>query len=284
VGLDSVQIVLRRVVFPMLATLAVIGLVVWVIGTLPRWWPGLLPAPTASSTTAAAEATKDVSGFAKAKVLRVVDGDTLDVRLDGAETKLRLLNIDAPETAHDGDPAQCLAKAAKAKLAELAPNGATVRIENYGHDRFGRTLVGLYSERGELLNAQLVGAGLAAPFVVNGQVNLLRPVRAAQAEAAAAGSGLHEPKGCTVPGRVNAAEAAVAELPASATGPDAVAAAKAAKAVQGDLQVLASDLTGDARYVPVDALTKDEVSALSVRVSAASKAVAQVLARLTAKR
>ena len=160
VGLDSVQIVLRRVVFPMLATLAVIGLVVWVIGTLPRWWPGLLPAPTASSTTAAAEATKDVSGFAKAKVLRVVDGDTLDVRLDGAETKLRLLNIDAPETAHDGDPAQCLAKAAKAKLAELAPNGATVRIENYGHDRFGRTLVGLYSERGELLNAQLVGAGL----------------------------------------------------------------------------------------------------------------------------
>ena len=48
--------------------------------------------------------------------------------------------------------------------------------------------------------------------------------------------------------------------------------------------MLASDLTGDARYVPVDALTKDEVSALSVRVSAASKAVAQVLARLTAKR
>jgi hypothetical protein len=120
---------------------------------------------------------------------------------------------------------------------------------------------------------------------VNGQVNLLRPVRAAQAEAAAAEAGLHEAKGCTVPGRVRAAEAAAAELPASATGADAVAAAvKAAKAVQRDLQVLASDLSGDARYVPVDALTKDEVSALNGRVSAASKAVAQELARLVAKR
>lgn len=263
----------------MLAALAVIGLVVWVIGSLPRWWPELLPAPTASS--AVAETTTDVSGLAKAKVLRVVDGDTLDVRLDGAETKLRLLNIDAPETAHDGDPAQCLAKAAKARLAELAPVGATMRVESYGHDRFGRTLAGLYSEKGELLNAQLVAAGLAAPFVVNGQVNLLRPIRAAQAEAAEAASGLHEAKGCTVPGRVRAAEAAVADLQASATGADA---AKAAKAVQRDLQVLASDLTGDARYVPVDALTKDEVAALSVRVNAASKAVAQELARLAAKR
>ena len=267
----------------MLAILAVIGLVVWVIGSLPRWWPDLLPDPTASSATA--EPAKDVSGLAKAKVLRVVDGDTLDVRLDGVETKLRLLNIDAPETAHDGDPAQCLAKAAKAKLAELAPNGATMRVETYGHDRFGRTLVGLYSEKGKLLNAQLVAAGLAAPFVVNGQVNLLRPVRAAQAEAAAVGAGLHAAKGCTVPGRVRAAEAAVADLPASASGADAVAGAvKAAKAVQRDLQVLASDLTGDARYVPVDALTKDEASALNDRVGASSKAVAQELARLAAKR
>ena len=283
--LGSVRIVLRRLVIPMLAVLAVIGLAVWVVGSLPRWFPDLVPSASASSTRPNPRPTIDVSGLAKVKVGRVVDGDTLDATLDGAQTKLRLLNIDAPETAHDGEPAQCLAEEAKAKLAKLAPAGSTLRIKTYGRDRFGRTLVGLYDGKGYLLNAHLVAAGLAAPFVVNGQVNLLQPVRDAQTEAAASASGLHQASGCTVPGRIVAAEKAVVKLPPT---PSSAAETKqviaSAEKLQRTLTVLAADLKGDARFVPVDALTRQEVAELSNRVGAAQDAVGRALANLRGRR
>lgn len=38
-------------------------------------------------------------------VNRVIDGDTIDVDIDGENTRVRLLNIDTPEIGHNGGPA-----------------------------------------------------------------------------------------------------------------------------------------------------------------------------------
>jgi len=58
----------------------------------------------------------------------VSDGDTLMVNLDGAQTYVRLLGIDAPEVAHGTDPADCGGDAAKQALQALTPAGTAVTI------------------------------------------------------------------------------------------------------------------------------------------------------------
>ncbi|MFJ4761298.1 thermonuclease family protein [Kocuria marina] len=54
-------------------------------------------------------------------VERVVDGDTLDATIAGKSTRVRLLNINTPEVARDGQPGECLADEATAKLEDLLP-------------------------------------------------------------------------------------------------------------------------------------------------------------------
>lgn len=62
------------------------------------------------------------------EVVRVVDGDTLIVRIGGDEERVRLLGVDTPEAARDGSPAECGADAASANLARLARAGARARV------------------------------------------------------------------------------------------------------------------------------------------------------------
>ncbi|NHA02118.1 hypothetical protein G5V59_27445 [Nocardioides sp. W3-2-3] len=59
-----------------------------------------------------------------AVVVRVVDGDTLIVSRPGANTgreeRVRILGINAPETAHDGRPAECYGPQATKILEQSA--------------------------------------------------------------------------------------------------------------------------------------------------------------------
>ena len=72
----------------------------------------------------------------------VIDGDTLDLDACGTGERLRLLGIDAPEAAHDGEPAECGAAQATGWLTSAALGqdlSLTYDQECFGH--FGRTLV-----------------------------------------------------------------------------------------------------------------------------------------------
>lgn len=148
-----------------------------------------------------------------ATVVWVADGDTLEVRLPGSDAavRARLLGIDAPEGPSQGRPAQCLADEARAALLELTPVGGTITVDDLGRDRFGRRLVALTTADGVLVNAELVRRGLAGPLVVGGDGRLQDQVRAAQAEAAASGAGLHAASGCTILGRLAGADPATAQ-------------------------------------------------------------------------
>jgi endonuclease YncB( thermonuclease family) len=55
----------------------------------------------------------------KVKVLRVIDGDTLEVKLYGRKEKLRLIGIDAPETKHPRKPVEYFGREATAEAKRL---------------------------------------------------------------------------------------------------------------------------------------------------------------------
>ncbi len=65
-----------------------------------------------------------------AQVIRVVDGDTVDVDLNGARERLRLIGIDTPEIVDRRKPIQCYAREASAKAHELLPEGQAITLES----------------------------------------------------------------------------------------------------------------------------------------------------------
>jgi micrococcal nuclease len=155
-------------------------------------------------------------------VTQVVDGDTIDVDIDGRTERIRLLNVDTPETKDPNQPVQCLGPEATAYLASLLPTGTSVRLEydRERTDRYDRTLAAVFAADGTLVNAEIARQGLAAVMVIDGNDRFYPPIAAAHAEAVAAGRGLYAPDiACTVPGQVKAVTAAAKGLAA----PDAAA-------------------------------------------------------------
>jgi endonuclease YncB( thermonuclease family) len=75
--------------------------------------------------------------LALSTVTRVVDGDTVEVELDGEVVQVRLAEIDAPEAN------QAWGARSEAVLTRLTLN-KPVRIEGRGRDRYGRLIGRLY--------------------------------------------------------------------------------------------------------------------------------------------
>jgi micrococcal nuclease len=100
-----------------------------------------------------------------AEVVRVVDGDTIVVRLAGIEESVRLLGIDTPESVDPRSPVECFGKEASARTAALLPPGTEVRLvrDVEARDRFSRLLAYVYrADDGAFVNLQLVQDGYAA--------------------------------------------------------------------------------------------------------------------------
>lgn len=254
-----------------LGWLLLIGIVAaLIVGTGWRPSPAAPPSSPETGPSVGSSVPPPVTPTAAANALVswIADGDTLDATFEGRTTRVRLLNIDAPELGHDGAKDQCLAVAARALVERLAPRGAAVRIVPYGRDRFGRLLAGVYLADGRLLNAEIVRAGLAAPIVVESNVRLLGPVREAQADADAAGVGLHADTGCTIPGRIRSAMSALRALPGKPSAKDAPAALATARSVHQRLTAVVAELTADQRDALVQGLVKERRQALLIQARA----------------
>ncbi|MGI9081335.1 MAG: thermonuclease family protein [Thermoleophilaceae bacterium] len=102
------------------------------------------------------------SGAREATVVRVVDGDT--VELGGGLGKSRLIGIDTPEV-YGG--VECYGREASA-YAKRQLDGRRVRytVGRDERDRYGRLLVYLWLEDGRSFNALLVSRGYAQPLTI----------------------------------------------------------------------------------------------------------------------
>lgn len=128
-----------------------------------------------------------------AVVVRVVDGDTVVLRLGGLEETARLLGVDTPETVKPGAPVDCFGPEASARTKALLPHGTRVRIrrDTELRDRFDRMLVYLWRLADDLfVNRDLVAGGWARPLSIEPNHAYRSVLAAAAADARAAGRGL----------------------------------------------------------------------------------------------
>lgn len=103
---------------------------------------------------------------AAAVVTRVVDGDTIEVRIGDEVEDVRLIGVDTPETVKPGTPVQCFGpRASHFTKRQLA--GKQVRLV-FGAERrdvYGRLLAYVYLD-GRLYNGALLQRGLARTLTI----------------------------------------------------------------------------------------------------------------------
>ena len=101
-----------------------------------------------------------------ARVVRVVDGDTMIVSLRGREERVRFTGIDTPETVKPDAPVECYGPQASAETKRLL-EGRSVRLELdvEQRDRYGRLLAYIFRSPDNLfVNRELIAAGFAERF------------------------------------------------------------------------------------------------------------------------
>ncbi|RST08043.1 thermonuclease family protein [Streptomyces sp. WAC05374] len=125
-------------------------------------------------------------------VLRVIDGDTLEVRgdgrviPDGTVARVRLLEIDTPERG------ECFSREATARTAELLPVGSRLRTERDVElkDRFDRYLLYVWNDEDVFVNESLVRSGHATPVLFEPNDKYWPTMTTAERAARRAGAGL----------------------------------------------------------------------------------------------
>ncbi|HZP56431.1 MAG TPA: thermonuclease family protein [Dehalococcoidia bacterium] len=124
------------------------------VAALPTAAPGRCAPPYPSGApTADTVLCADPAGMQPARVLRIVDGDTLHVELSGGDVTIRLFGVDTPER---GEP--CFSEASRA-LARLAGTTVLLLPDARDRDRYGRTLRYVYTPDGMSIDATLVAEG-----------------------------------------------------------------------------------------------------------------------------
>ena len=127
---------------------------------------------------------------ATAYVTRVVDGDTIEVRLDGQVEDVRYIGVDTPETVKPDTPVQCFGPQASAFNHGLVEH-RRVRLL-FGVERrdvYGRLLAYVYLE-GRFVNAVLIRRGLARTLTIPPNDRFAGRLKRLQMAAARAGRGL----------------------------------------------------------------------------------------------
>ncbi|MDP3725679.1 MAG: thermonuclease family protein [bacterium] len=98
------------------------------------------------------------------KVVRVVDGDTINVEINGKVEPVRYIGIDTPETVDPRKPVQCFGVEASKKNKELV-EGKMVRLEKdiTDRDKYNRLLRYVWLGN-TLINQELVAQGFAKSY------------------------------------------------------------------------------------------------------------------------
>ncbi|MDJ0663895.1 MAG: lamin tail domain-containing protein [Acidimicrobiia bacterium] len=159
------------------------------------------PAPTQPDAT--------LAGGESASVVRVIDGDSLVVAVNGDQVEVRLLGLNAPEGS------ECHGDAAKGALEDLLASGTVSLVrDEEGQDQFDRLLRYLYVENIDV-NLELIASGNAT--VVQGDHSRDGEFAAAADSAANARLGMWSPTAC---GSEPTRDVVIADYVYNPPGPD----------------------------------------------------------------
>lgn len=134
--------------------------------------------PLLSGPAAAAPAGLP-KGTVSAKVVKIVDGDTIDVRRGGKTIRVRLLEVGTPRRG------QCWYKTATAHTAALLPVGRTAYLlaDKGKKDGTGHSLFYVWNAKGVHVNRNLVRYGYGKALLVKPNDRYIALMRGEQAKA-----------------------------------------------------------------------------------------------------
>ncbi|MBM4412924.1 MAG: nuclease [Chloroflexi bacterium] len=172
---------------------------------LPAPAPTPIPNPAAPVPAPVAAPAPNTSaqsiptGSSPATVLRVVDGDTIRVNLDGREVTIRMIGLDTPETKDPRKPVQCYGQEASNRAAQLL-GGATVYLEidpSQGmYDAYKRLLSYVWMSDGRLFNQLMIDEGYAFEYTYNKPYKYQAAFKNAERTAREQQRGLWSPTTC----------------------------------------------------------------------------------------
>ena len=147
-----------------------------------RITPAACRAPyPAGTATAEGVFCADPSSMDRAEVLRIVDGDTIHVRLGGKDETIRFYGTNTTERGQ-----ACFGEASD-RVRELVGAEVRLRADARDRDRFGRLLRYVYSPAGLSVDAEMIAEGLAHAWTADGALRV--PLIALEDRARQGGTG-----------------------------------------------------------------------------------------------
>lgn len=125
-------------------------------------------------------------------VIKVEDGDTITVDMEGKPERIRLIGVDTPEKNDPRKPVQCFAQAASDYTTGLIGDNRVLLVadsETTNRDRYNRLLRYVYLADGTFVNKKLIEDGYG--FMLSGFPFTKQPeFKTAEEQARQAGRGL----------------------------------------------------------------------------------------------
>lgn len=183
--------------------------------------PTLTPTPTSTPAlnpevkAAAVEITKEPSSIAtatlkpaesnkqEAKVVKVIDGDTINVSFNGKTETVRFIGINSPETVDPRKPVECFGEKASA-VAKENLTGETIWLESdpsqSDRDKYNRLLRYVWTDEGFVdFGKVMIATGFAYEYTYDIPYKYQKEYKQAQKEAEEGKKGLWADSACPEP-------------------------------------------------------------------------------------
>ena len=133
------------------------------------------------------------------RVVRIIDGDTIVVRINGVQEKVRLIGVDTPETFDSRGTPQCLGEEASTFVTSLLEN-QIVRLEadqsQDDRDKYGRLLRYLFLKDGTFVNSKIIAFGYGYEYTYRTQYKYQAQFKNSERHAREIQIGLWAPEAC----------------------------------------------------------------------------------------
>lgn len=133
-------------------------------------------------------------------VVKVVDGDTIDVEIDGKVKRVRIIGINTPEVVDPRKKVECFGKEASEKAKSIL-QGKKVRLEKdltQGDvDKYGRLLRYVFLEDGTDFGFLMIKEGYAFEYTYNLPYKYQQQYKEAQKQAQESKKGLWADDACS---------------------------------------------------------------------------------------
>lgn len=159
--------------------------------------------PTSQSNPSPTPSPVATSPFPRTpvRVVKVIDGDTINIESDGQKETIRMIGLDAPESVDPRKPVQCFGVEASNKLKDLI-DGKSVFLEDDPsqgeRDKYNRLLRYVFLEDGTNIDKLMISEGYAHEYTYNLPYKYQEEFKQAGREAREAKRGLWADDSCKV--------------------------------------------------------------------------------------